>query len=168
MPDLLIGSYAVVDGPRGGTYALRRVTAEQYTCDCAPFRRLFSVPPEARTCRHLIHYRGVVEEASRLSSVVLSGPARRTLLESLPRPLSSALMVQINRLLGPSNSWNAPTTTTNLILMGAPTPVTWEPATVASTTAYIGYVDASGIIEAKRPPPEERPPLSCWDRLLED
>lgn len=87
MPDMIIGSYAIVDGPRGGSYTIRRPSLEVYTCDCPPFRSLGTVAPEAKTCRHLIEYRERSEEFARVMEANPSRPALAAILASLPNRL---------------------------------------------------------------------------------
>lgn len=83
MPSMIVGSYAMVEGPRGGVYTIRHPTPDVYTCDCPQYRSLHTVPSAARTCRHILEYVGM-DELDRVSLTPLQPAALATLLQAIP------------------------------------------------------------------------------------
>lgn len=175
MPNLIIGSYAIVDGPRGGTYTIRRPSWEVYTCDCPPFRSLGTVSPTSRTCRHLIAYRGSPEEFERVMETPPSRPALATLLASLPRRLQWSFRLFLHERgfypvlessvdalqradQGTTVTWTPPTQTSNTISL-------WPVSPVGVTVGYTQTVSTIGYYDAGMSKKDQEPPTH-WERLI--
>ena len=186
MPDLNVLESVTVRGPPNSTeYVLTRTTERIYECSCM-WRRgrnvLHTVAEAGRTCRHLIEYRGLAEEATRIRSAVLSPAARATLLATLPariaRHLREALETQARVVLVGGNqheaTWNDTATTSTTIYIN-------DVAAPSSTAAniHVSTSSTSGSLwvfdrdtqqykqKAEKPAPKPpEPPTTVWDRLL--
>lgn len=186
MPDLNVLESVTVRGPPNSTeYVLTRTTERIYECSCM-WRRgrntLHTVAEAGRTCRHLIEYRGLDEEAARVRTASLSPPARATLLATLPRRLAGRLQEALE-------------TQVRVVLVGGnQTEATWRDTVTTSTTIHINdlaapsstaasiHVSTSGTSgslwvfdrdkqqykqkDEKPAPKSPEPPTTVWDRLL--
>ncbi len=187
--NLLVGAYAIVEGPRGGTYTLRRPTLGEYTCDCAAFQRLHTVAPASRTCRHLMDFRGETEEFERIDPRGMSRPALMTLLESLPRRHRWGMRVLLNNHqiihIRDSTEYATPS---DLAAPAAPQTVTSNQIVLLPQATVSGSIFPNGppvpratgnlwhpptqeppnVLEGlvKAPPSPPKSPASAWDRLI--
>lgn len=108
MPELNLGQVVTVPGPRGGLYTLTRSfgSGDAYTCTCmyqgSGSRHFRNVPENARTCRHLLDYRGWDIEVDRIRSTGLTTVQFNALLTALPPTFSrrfNQYFYRTNRIL---------------------------------------------------------------------
>lgn len=152
MPDLAPGHFTLVRGPRGGQHRISRGTLT-YACSCMGKgswgSMLMTVPALGRTCRHLIDYRGLVAEATRIRDAGLPGTFYNILLSTLPGRYGNDLNRAVHAL--PHNSqW-----------------VAWAgmPPYTQTTIEYEDNEQPTPILRAEGHTHEPTP--TSWDRLME-
>lgn len=90
--DMMVGHFMIVDGPRGGTYTIRRPTFSVYTCDCQTYKKASWLIPETRTCQHIVELRGLEAELERIMGAD-AAPLNREKLILLTKGLPTRLQI---------------------------------------------------------------------------